>query len=146
MEQLNYSPDAVKDIPPEPRRNPASGSRANLALAEAEAAYLDNKLREQALIEAQNNNELRKELPDRLWCLTISWLIAVLFFTFFGGIDHDAFPGFFFFKFDSAVLVALITSTTASVLGLFAILLNYIYPSNSRQSAKNPTGKNEEKH
>lgn len=136
MSEEIFPPDAVDDIPLKPLRQASSSSTPNSLFAQAEKAYLDNKLREQELIEAQNNNELRKTIPNQLWILTVCWLIAVLVITIFSGIDHDAFPGFFFFKFDSTVLIALITSTTASVLGLFTILLNYLYPNNSRQASK----------
>jgi hypothetical protein len=136
MDENIFNPAAVNDIPPYGQRPTASDPKVILLLAQAEAAYLDNKLKEEALIEAQNSNELRKTIPDKLWSLTICWLIIVVIILIFSGIDHTAFPGFFFFDFDATVLIALITSTTASVIGLFAILLNYLYPNNQKQEPK----------
>jgi hypothetical protein len=136
MVESIFNPAAVDEIPPYAQRQPASDSKVNLLLAQAEAAYLENKLREEALREAQNNNELRKTIPNKLWGLTISWLIIVMFIIILSGIDHQAFPGVPFLKFESTVLIALITSTTASVIGLFAILLNYLYPNSQKQEAK----------
>ncbi len=89
---------------------------------------IDLELRREELRNAKNNNKLREELPDRLWCLTVTWLAAVVAIMLFSGIQHEDFPGFFFLKYDPNVLIALITSATASVLGLLIILLNYLYP------------------
>jgi hypothetical protein len=89
---------------------------------------IDLRLRSEELRNAINNNKLREELPNRLWHLTISWLGSVVAIMFFSGIQHADFPGFFFLKYDPSVLIALITSATASVLGLLIILLNYLYP------------------
>jgi hypothetical protein len=89
---------------------------------------IDLKLRQEELKNAVNNNKLREELPNRLWFLTISWLGSVVAIMLFSGIQHADFPGFFFLKYDPSVLIALITSATASVLGLLIILLNYLYP------------------
>lgn len=88
----------------------------------------DLELRSEEVRNARINNKLREELPDRLWWLTILWLASVLLILLFSGIQHDAFPGFFFLKYDPSILIALITSATASVLGLLIILLNYLYP------------------
>lgn len=88
----------------------------------------DLELRSEEVRNAKNNNKLREELPDRLWCLTVAWLAAVVLILLFSGIQHDAFPGFFFLQYDPSILIALITSATASVLGLLIILLNYLYP------------------
>jgi hypothetical protein len=133
MDETIFNPAAVDEIPPYAQRQPASDPKVNLLLAQAESAYLENKLREEALVEAQNNNELRKTIPYKLWTLTICWLVVVTLIIIFSGIDHEAFPGFFFFKFEPTVLIALITTTTASVIGLFAILLNYLFPNNQKQ-------------
>jgi hypothetical protein len=89
---------------------------------------IDLKLRSEQLRNAINNNKLREELPNRLWYLTISWLVSVVAIMLFSGIQHEYLPGFFFLKYDPSVLIALITSATASVLGLLIILLNYLYP------------------
>jgi hypothetical protein len=100
----------------------------------------DLELRSEDVRNAKNNNKLREELPDRLWWLTIAWLGAVVVIMVFSGIQHDTFPGFFFLKYDPSVLIALITSATASVLGLLIILLNYLYPKNGPSFL--PSGEN----
>lgn len=137
MGESIFNPAAVDEIPPNPQLQPASDTRANILLFDAEKAYLENKLREQALIEAQNNNDLRKTIPNKLWSLTIWWLIVVVIIIIFSGIDHEAFPGFFFLNFKPTVLIALITTTTASVIGLFTILLNYLFPNNENKKPSN---------
>ncbi len=104
------------------------------ALAKLEDRHLDNKLKEQELIEARNNNELRKEIAKRLWHLTVGWLFFVAVVVFFGGIDHECLSGFFYLEYETSVLIALITTSTATVLGLFIVLLKYLYPSKSSKS------------
>lgn len=110
-------------------------------VADSEEEYLPSKfeeydleLRSEEVRNAKNNNKLREELPDRLWWLTIAWLGAVVLIMVFSGIQHEAFPGFFFLEYDPSILIALITSATASVLGLLIILLNYLYPKNGSSS------------
>ncbi len=110
-------------------------------VADSEEDYLPSKfeeydleLRSEEVRNAKNNNKLREELPDRLWWLTITWLGAVVLIMVFSGIQHDAFPGFFFLEYEPSILIALITSATASVLGLLIILLNYLYPKNGSSS------------
>jgi hypothetical protein len=94
-----------------------------------EIEKLDIDFKKQQLREVTNNNNLREALAKRLWCLVVICLIVVMVIIILSGIQHDAFPFFPFLKYEPSVLIALITTTTASVLGLLIIFLNYLYPS-----------------
>lgn len=82
--------------------------------------------------------EARKEYANKIFYLIISWLIGMvilLLLSGFGGKSE-------WFKMADSVLIALITTTTASVLGLFVIVANYFFKNNAN---KLPSNKNKSK-
>lgn len=81
----------------------------------------DDQLRE-AIKDLQQDRVQRKQYADRLFRLVVVWLIVVGVMVFLHGFSD--FP----FKLPVAVLNTLIGSTTASILGLFAIVANYLFP------------------
>jgi hypothetical protein len=69
----------------------------------------------------QDRNQ-RKKYATRLFRLIVGWLIVSVAIVLLHG--FPSIP----FKLSGTVLVTLIGSTTASVLGLFAIVANYLFP------------------
>ena len=99
------------------------------------------------LIEAQSMFKERRRYALWLFGLSVIWLIVILAFLLFAaiktmfGID---------FELSDTVLVALITTTTINVLGLFYIVARWLFPSkimthtpSTNSSAENPNGGND---
>ena len=68
------------------------------------------------------NREQRKEYASRLFWIVVVWLVSIDVIVLLHGFSH--FP----FTLSGAVLTTLIGSTTVSVLGLLAIVANYLFP------------------
>ena len=64
--------------------------------------------------------ELRKENIPKLYWMVVCWLIFVAGCVVLTGLQY--------FKLSDAVLIALITTTTATVIGLFIIVLQWLFP------------------
>jgi hypothetical protein len=74
----------------------------------------------------------RKKYAHRTFCLITCWLGGVFLLVLFQGFDGTATSQFYL---DKTVLVTIISSTTASVLGIFIVVMHYLFP------AKGPDGK-----
>lgn len=82
-----------------------------------------DQARQQAEIEDLiQDRDQRKVYGTRLFRLMVSWLCGVFIVIVLSGFN------LFSFKLSTTVLTTLIGSTTASVLGLFAIVANYLFP------------------
>lgn len=85
---------------------------------DAEGKKLDNDSKRQ-------NIEARKRYANRIFFLVSCWLacmLVVILLSGFGGYAK-------WFNLADSVLIALITTTTISVLGLFTIVVNYLFKS-----------------
>lgn len=96
----------------------------------AELKNYDDKKKEAELSGLKLDIEQRKEFADKIFKLIVWWLIAifsVLLLQGFGGRIGWA-------ALSDGVMLALIGGTTANVLGIFAIVANYIFrkPQNPR--------------
>jgi hypothetical protein len=79
----------------------------------AEAAYLENEALKQQLKELQETHALRKEYLPKLFWLIVAWLSVVVLFVLAASLR--------WIVLSDSVLIAFITSTTVSVLGLFIV-------------------------
>lgn len=97
--------------------------------------------------EAGDTHNLRKVYTTKLFFLTCVWLIAVLFFVGASAFRGIGFTGIlhptvgwnvpaeecvnciarFYFQVSDKVLIAFITSTTASVIGIFVIVVRWLF-------------------
>ena len=86
--------------------------------------------REQKLGEQHEVHETRLGYVLKLFCLIVIWLFIASLFV--------AFHGFHLWGFELSekVLIALITSTTANVLGLFYVVAKWLYPAPLAKEAK----------
>ena len=87
-------------------------------------------------------HDLRKEYIEKLFWLIAIWLGVVVLFVFMSGYSSnllnnpDCRINCARFKLADSVLIAFITSTTASVLGLFYLVAKWLYPSAETKSDK----------
>ena len=69
----------------------------------------------------QNRNQ-RKSYGNRLFWFLCGYMILVFLILFFCGFSLSG------FTLSDTVLVALITTTTANVIGIFAFVVHYLFP------------------
>jgi hypothetical protein len=102
---------------------PDENTRAEMGLYDAEdkRLTLDNKKIENE-IRKQDMDE-RKAYSNKIYCLIASWLIYVGLIIFLEALGSKC----GWFKLSDPVMIALITTSTASVIGLFAIVVNYLF-------------------
>ena len=80
---------------------------------------LDRRQKEQDI-------EARKKYVSRIYRLVVSWLAAVIGVVLLEG-QGEA-PWLVPFSLDTAVLVALVTSATATVVGILLVVVRYLFP------------------
>ncbi|TGG96419.1 MAG: hypothetical protein ERJ67_00845 [Aphanocapsa feldmannii 277cV] len=81
------------------------------------------------LRQLKDTYELRKQSADKLFKLIICWLASVMTFLFLAAFEVNWYwLKEISFNISDNVLIALITSTTASVLGLYVIVAKWLFP------------------
>jgi hypothetical protein len=83
----------------------------------------------QELLETQDTHTLRLKYTFNIFIIICTWLAFVIVGVFFSGFK------LFNFSLSDKVLIAFITSTTISVLGLFIVVAKWMFPNN--QSKEN---------
>lgn len=101
---------------------PAEPDRLAVGSHEAEKEFIENERLQAEIDDLVQDREQRKTYADRLFRLVAVWLVVNGLIVFLHGFGHVP------FTLSGAVLTTLIGSTTASVLGLFAIVANYLFP------------------
>jgi hypothetical protein len=74
-----------------------------------------------------NIHEVRKTYLRRLFVLTVIWLVMVVVFVLMAGFGYRG------FKLADSVIIAFITSTTVSVLGLFHFAAKWLFPARRKK-------------
>ncbi|MBV7434523.1 hypothetical protein KRX19_05725 [Cardiobacteriaceae bacterium TAE3-ERU3] len=89
----------------------------------------------QALKERKDNHKLRKKYIHKLSRLIETWLFFNAILIIFHALD---FGWLTWFKLSDNVLIVLLTTTTATVLGLFAIAARWLFPNskNTKEEKK----------
>lgn len=93
-------------------------------LAAAEKVSLEIEGLKQRVKEATETHDLRKEYLPKLFWLIVVWLALVVAFVFATSIG--------LITLSDSVLIAFITSTTVSVLGLFMLAGRWLFPSSQK--------------
>lgn len=109
--------DAIRS--PEPPPSPDAD-------AERESDRFDARRRTLLLEGLEQDIELRKKFAWGIFILIVAWLALVFVVLFVQGFsasicDHQ-------FRLSDQVLLALIAGTTANVLGIFVIVVRYLFP------------------
>lgn len=101
-----------------------------------ETRALDGEERKAGIKKLELDLALRKEYSNKLYCLIRNWLIAIFVLLLIqGSLGTSG-----YFTLSDKVLITIIGGTTLNVLGLFAIVANYIFPKssiNSKATKKN---------
>jgi hypothetical protein len=109
---LNAIHETATNAPSEPDEK----TRQEIAEFEAESKRL-------ALEGKRQDIEARKEYANKIFILISVWLGCMIVITLLAGFGSK----YGWFKMADSVLIALITTTTGSVIGLFAIVANYLF-------------------
>lgn len=100
----------------------------SLAAADAEQETLNKKNVVESQIKTEDQDrEERLKYGDRAFYLVVSWLIAVGVVVVLHGFKVCG------FSLSDPVLVTLVGSTTVSVIGIFLIVANYLFPRTPRE-------------
>lgn len=89
---------------------------------EEEKEFLENERLQAEIDDLVQDRDQRRTYANRLFWLIAVWLVVIGLIVLLHGFSHVP------FTLSGAVLTTLIGSTTASVLGLFAIVANYLFP------------------
>ena len=89
---------------------------------EHDGLRLNNDRLQEQIYDLKQDRDQRKEYGNRLFLLVVGWLASIGLIVFLHGFSHVP------FELSVTVLTTLIGSTTASVLGLFVIVANYLFP------------------
>jgi len=86
---------------------------------ELEKAALELQLLKAQIKKFEDDNEGRREFSRSIFAVTVVWMLLVMMVVFqcAGGRWHLS----------DSVLIALITTTTATVIGVFVIVANYLF-------------------
>ena len=102
-------------------------AKENLA---AEEKYYDDELTNQEVADRKSARKQRETYADRIFHLVYAWSVLVVVIVIIQGIS-SLFDRTFL---SDKVLIALITSTTANLIGTLIIVLKYIFKVQSHKS------------
>lgn len=105
-------------------REASAGERPSAAtlleIRTLDAAKLESE--KQKIHDIIQDREERAKYANRIYWLVVWYLVVAGYFVFLHGLEREA------FRFNDDVLMMLLGTTTASVLGLFVIVANYLFP------------------
>ncbi len=97
---------------------------------EIETLKIKNNELAYKLAQLQKLDQTRDQYVLKLFRLIVSWLVIVVVFVALAATSGN------YFKLSDSVLIAFITSTTVSVLGLFVIVARWLFPSENDKDSK----------
>ena len=106
---------------------PVQESPADKSAAEREAADFDNKWARERLARATQDRGERKTYAKRIFWLVVVWLATIIFLLIFQGFLGP----WELFKLSDSVLIAVATTTTASVTALLVVVARSLFPQSS---------------
>jgi len=101
-----------------------SEKNAKLTLHEEEdlkSKQLDNQLKSEKLLGVTQDRKERKKFANKLYWFLVGFMVCVFFLLFLSG--HKCIK----FTLDNSVLIALITTTSANVIGIFIYVVKYLF-------------------
>lgn len=147
--ELEFSPE--EEVLRQPSESPPEGDDTfgqPLDVIRSRALVARVESLEHQLLERKDLHKLRKRHSSRLFGLTVAWVMVVWVVVLMQGFEQwftPIFSGFSYLKFklSDTVAVAFITSTTASVLGLYGIAAYWLF--GKPKAEEKPVAKDEKK-
>lgn len=114
---------SIQNIAPEEKGTTLDESDINAlkSQTELEALVIENKLKSEELEGKVQDRKERKTYSRLSLSFLTAYMIAVFIVLFFSGFKTKG------FILDTSVLIALITTTTANVIGIFAFVMMYLF-------------------
>jgi hypothetical protein len=119
-------PTSLDSIQAEPAPLGDENAKLEETWFNAESKRLELAKRRAELDSNIQDTKLRGQFTKRIFLLILGWLSVVLGIIIFQGFKFTIFTHSF--GLSNAVLLALIGSTTANVLGVFVIVVHYLFP------------------
>lgn len=98
--------------------------------AELDALTISNKLQSEELAGKEQDRKQRKILAWVAFGFLVAYMLCVFLILFFVG-DEDR-----KFSLDNSVLITLLTTTTANIIGIFAFVMKYLFNPKGNQVRK----------
>ena len=104
----------------------------------SEQEDIDYKRQDALLKGLLQDIEERKTYARRIYRLICGWLIAVFILVYFHGAKLAWMGHFVAFELPESVLIALVTTTTINIIGIFVVVANYLFETKKKKK-KNDT-------
>ena len=119
---------SIKDIAPEEKGTTLNGADINAlkSQTELEALIIENSIKAEDLRSKEQDRKERKIYARLSLGFLTLYMTVVFLILFFSGFKTHG------FELKQPVLIALITTTTANVIGIFAFVMKYLFNSGSK--------------
>lgn len=98
--------------------------------AELDALTISNKLQSEELAGKEQDRKQRKKLAWVAFGFLVAYMLCVFHILFFVGDEGRK------FSLDNSVLITLLTTTTANIIGIFAFVMKYLFNPKNNQGRK----------
>lgn len=95
---------------------------------EVESKRIQNQLDTDILEDRKQDRKERKHYAEKTFGFLCTYMLLVFLLLVFAGCDNIE------FHFSDSVVVALITTTTANVIGIFLFVMRYLFNGNAKKS------------
>lgn len=124
---------SIQNIAPEEKGTTLNRADINAlkSQTELEALIIENSIKAEELRSKEQDRKERKIYARLSLVFLTLYMVAVFFILFFSGFKTHG------FELEQSVLIALITTTTANVIGIFAFVMMYLFNTNNKTKDKN---------
>ena len=95
-------------------------------IEDLKAKQLDYSIRREELFGNRQDREERKRFADKLFCMLVVFLFSVISIVIFCAIDR------ILFNLSDTVIVALLTTCSANVVGVFLVVVRYLFKASTK--------------
>ena len=118
--------------PPKESSSQGSSEEEGITLAHARNEVARDRCEEEEIADRQQARKQREEFAHKVFRLVVGWIIAV------GALLCLSGWGVWDFQLSDSVLITLVGGTSASVIGLLAIVMRSLFPQTGLTPAKKP--------
>lgn len=93
---------------------------------------LSNSLKAEELKSKEQDRQQRKEFADKIFSMLSLFLFFVCLILFFAGTKSVEVKPYPDFELSDNVLIALLTTASANVIGIFVVVVRYLFPSQTK--------------
>jgi len=122
LDDLQRLKPKIANVPsaPDPR------TEVELLAQELNQKRFELRHKELELTNFDQDIKLRKRFAVALFCVLLFWIFVIIYIVLCSGAGRMVFAGTKFYLSDT-VIITLITSTTANIVGFFLVVTNYLF-------------------